>query len=88
MERKPDNKDGVTKTEWLSRRITKKLGQIAKEAIKKQFDKKKRNLQGLKARDNVWLKSKNIHSKWFSKKLDQKRYRPLKISKDISWGVF
>ena len=36
---------------------------LAKEAIKKQFDKKKRNLQGLKARDNVWLKSKNIHSK-------------------------
>jgi len=36
---------------------------LAKEAIKKQFDKKKRNLQGLKARDNVQLKSKNIHSK-------------------------
>ena len=38
----------------------KNLIEIAKKAIKKQFDKKRRNLQGLKVRDNVWLEAKNI----------------------------
>ena len=31
-----------------------------KEAIKKQFDKKRQNSQGLKQGDNVWLEAKNI----------------------------
>ena len=30
-----------------------KLMKMAKEAIKRQFDKKRRNLQGLKAEDNM-----------------------------------
>ena len=34
---------------------------MAKETIKKQFNKKRRNPQGLKAGDNMWLKAKNIH---------------------------
>ena len=34
---------------------------IAKEAIKKQFDKKRRNPQGLRIGDNMWLETKNIH---------------------------
>ena len=42
---------------------------IAKEAIKRQFDRKRRNLKRLKAGDNVWLKAKNIHSNRSSKKL-------------------
>ena len=33
---------------------------MAKKAMKKQFDKKKQNLQGLKAEDNMQLKTKNI----------------------------
>ena len=33
----------------------------AQERIKKQFDKKRQNPQGLKARDNMWLENKNIH---------------------------
>ena len=41
-------------------REAKKSMKIAKEAIKKQFDKKRQNLQGLKACDNMWLKAKNI----------------------------
>ena len=61
---------------------------IAKEATKKQFDKKIRNLQGLKVGDNMWLEAKNIYSKQPSKKSDQKRYRSFKISKDISQEVF
>jgi len=39
----------------------KKSIKIAKEAIKIQFDKKRRNLQGLKTGKNVWLEAKNIH---------------------------
>ena len=33
----------------------------AQERIKKQFDKKRQNPQGLKAGDNVWLENENIH---------------------------
>ena len=61
---------------------------MAKKAMKKQFDKKRRNLQELKVGDNVWLEVKNIHSKQPSKKLDQKRYGPFRISKDIGQGMF
>ena len=33
---------------------------MAKEAIKKQFNKIRHNLQELKPRDNMWLETKNI----------------------------
>ena len=56
--------------------------------MKKQFNKKKRNPRGLKIGDHVWLENKNIHSNQPSKKLDNKRYRPFKILKDIGSGVF
>jgi len=56
--------------------------------MKKQFDKKRRNPQGLKVSNNVWLENKNIHLNQPSKKLDNKRYRLFKISKDISSGAF
>jgi len=36
---------------------------MAKEAMKKQFDKKRYNLQGLKPEDNMWLEAKNIQLK-------------------------
>ena len=41
----------------------------AKEAMKKQFNKKRQNSQGLKQGDNVWLEAKNIQSKQPSKKI-------------------
>ena len=44
--------------------------EAAQEMIKKQFDKKQRNPQGLKVGDNMWLESKNIHSNRPLKKLD------------------
>ena len=44
--------------------------EIAKEAMKWQFDKKRRNLQELKAGDNIWLEAKNIYSNRPSKKLN------------------
>ena len=56
--------------------------------MKKQFDKKRWNPQELKARDNVWLKAKNIYLNRPSKKLNQKRYEPFKILQDIEQGVF
>jgi len=40
----------------------KKLTEIAKKAMKKQSDKKRRNSQRLKTGNNVWLEAKNIHS--------------------------
>ena len=60
----------------------------AQKMIKKQFDKKRRNPQGLKVRDNMWLENKNIHLNQPSKKLDNKKYRPFRISKNISLGAF
>jgi len=60
----------------------------AQKSIKKQFDKKRRNPQELKVSDNVWLENKNIQSNQPSKKSDNKRYRPFKISKDIGSGAF
>ena len=53
----------------------------AQRSMKKQFDKKRRNPQELKVGDHVWLENKNIHSNRPSKKLDNKRYGPFKISK-------
>jgi len=41
--------------------MAKKSMEMAKEAMKKQFDKKRQNLQELKKEDNMWLEAKNIH---------------------------
>ena len=60
-----------------------KVMDMAKEMMKRQFDKKKRNSQGLKEEDNIWLEAKNIHLNRPSKKLDQKQYRLFKILKAI-----
>jgi len=60
----------------------------AQKNMKKQFDKKRRNPQGLKVGDNMWLENKNIHSNQPSMKLDNKRYGPFRISKDIGSGAF
>jgi len=60
----------------------------AQKSMKKQFDKKRRNPQELKVSNNVWLENKNIHLNRPSKKLDNKRYGPFRISKDIGLGAF
>ena len=56
--------------------------------MKQQFDKKRRNPQGLKAGDHVLLENKNIHLNRPSKKLDNKRYGLFKILKNIGSGAF
>jgi len=61
---------------------------MAKEMIKRQFDKKKQNSQGLKEGDDIWLEAKNIHLNRPLKKLDKKRYGPFKVLKTIGQEVF
>ena len=61
---------------------------VAQETIKKQFDKKQRNPQGLKVGDNVWLENKNIHLNRLLKKLDQKKYGPFRVLKNIGLETF
>jgi len=60
----------------------------AQKNMKKQFDKKRRNSQELKVGNNVWLENKNIYLNRPSKKLDNNRYRPFRISKNIGSGAF
>ena len=60
----------------------------AQKNMKRQFNKKEWNPQGIKIRDNVWLKNKNIQLNQPSKKLDNKRYRHFRISKNIGLGAF
>ena len=60
----------------------------AQRNMKKQFNKKRRNPQGLKIGDHVWLENKNIYLNRPSKKLDNKRYGLFKISKDIGSEAF
>ena len=66
----------------------KKSMEEVQENMKQQYNKKRRNPQGLNVGDNVWLENKNIHLNRPSKKLDQKRYEPFRISKDIGLEVF
>ena len=60
----------------------------AQKNMKRQFDKKRQNPQRLKVGKNVWLENKNIQLNRPSKKLDNKRYRSFRISKDIGSGAF
>ena len=59
-----------------------------KKTIKKQYDRKRKQSQELKKREQVWLEAKNIQSTRFSKKLDQKRYGPFTIIKEIGQEVY
>ena len=47
-----------------------KAMEIAKETMKRQFDKKRQNPQGLKEGKDVWLEAKSIHLNRLLKKLD------------------
>ena len=52
-----------------------------KEAMKKQFDKKRQNFQKLEQGDNVWLETKNIQLKQSLKKLNQKNMDHLNLQR-------
>ena len=53
----------------------------AKEAMKKQLDKKRQNFQKLEQGDNVWLETKNIQLKQSLKKLNQKNMDHLNLQR-------
>jgi len=56
----PKLKEYLIELQWSWEKATKSI-EIAKETIKKQFDKKRQNPQGLKAGDNMQLEAKNIY---------------------------
>ena len=69
------------------KQVTKAMEEAQKN-MKREFNKKRWNPQGLKVGNNMWLENKNIQLNRPSKKLDNKRYRPFRISKDIGSGAF
>jgi len=83
----PQVEDLLSRLQRSWEQATKAMEEVQKN-MKKQFDKKRKNPQGLKLGDHVWLENKNIHLNQPSIKLDNKRYRPFKISKDIRLGAF
>jgi len=83
----PRVKDFLSGLQRSWEQVTKAMEEVQKN-MKKQFDKKRKNPQGLKVGDHVWLENKNIHLNRPSKKLDNKRYGPFKILKDIGSGAF
>ena len=82
----PKLENFLSRLQRSQKEVTKSI-EIVKEAMKWQFDKK-RNLQELKAGDNMWLEAKNIYLNRPSKKLDQERYELFRIPKDIGQEVF
>ena len=82
----PKLENFLSRLQRSQKEVTKSI-EIVKEAMKQQFDKK-RNLQELKAGDNMWLEAKNIYLNRPSKKLDQERYELFRIPKDIGQEVF
>jgi len=83
----PQVEDFLSGLQRSWKQATKAMEEVQKN-MKKQFDRKRRNPQGLKVGDHVWLENKNIHSNRLSKKLDNKIYRLFKISKNIGSGAF
>jgi len=80
-------KEYITGLQKSWEQATKAMEEVQK-SMKRQFNKKRQNPQGLKVGDNMWLENKNIQLNQPSKKLDNKRYRPFRISKNISSGAF
>jgi len=83
----PRLEEFLTELQKKWEQVTKSIEEAQKN-MNRQFDKKRRNPQELKVGDNVWLENKNIQLNWPSKKLDQKHYRPFKISKNIGLEAF
>ena len=94
MKRQPCGIIRVSKSERVSCRTTEELGVGYKvnersiEEHEKAIWQEKVKSQGLKVGDNIWLENKNIQLNQLSKKLDQKRYRPFRILKNIGLGAF
>jgi len=70
------------------RKEAKTVMERTKETIKRQYNKRTCQLQGLKTEEQVWLETRNIQTNQPSKKLDQKRYRPFTIKEEIEQGAY
>jgi len=66
MEREPDSENGITKVREFPWETTRKLESNkeininGKRSHKETVQQKRQNPQGLKERDNMWLKAENI----------------------------
>jgi len=56
--------------------------------MKRQYDKRTCQSQGLKTGEQVWLEARNIQTNQPSKKLDQKRYGSFTIKEEIRQGAY
>jgi len=72
----------------ITREEAKTAMERTKETMKRQHDKRTRQLQGLKIGEQVWLEAKNIQTNQPSKKLDQKKYGPFTIKEEIGQGAY
>jgi len=94
MERKPNSGNRDTKpgrpikkdrdNEGRSKNSNEKDNKI----IKRQYDKRTCQSQGLKTGEQVWLEARNIQTNQPSKKLDQKRYGSFTIKEEIRQGAY
>ena len=57
----PRVEEFLTRLQKSWKQATKSIEEVQKN-MKKQFDKKRQNPQGLKVGDNMWLENKNIQS--------------------------
>ena len=83
MEIEIPNLEGLLKKMETTREEAKIAIERTMKTIKRQYDKRTYQLQGLKTGEQVWLKAKNIQTNQPSKKLDQKRYGPFTIKEEI-----
>jgi len=83
----PSLEDLLKKME-TTREEAKTAMERTKETMKRQYDKRTRQSQGLKTGEQVWLEARNIQTNRSSKKLDQKRYGPFMIKEEIGQGAY
>jgi len=94
MERELNCENGITKTGRLSQQITNKLKKSkringnSKRNYEKAIEQEEKKSTRIKGERQHVVRSKKIHLNRPSKKLDQKRYKPFRISKDIGQGAF
>ena len=80
--------EGLLKKIETMREEAKTVMERTKKTMKKQYDKRTCQSQGLKTGEQVWLEARNIQTNWPSKKLDQKRYGPFTVKEEIGQGAY
>jgi len=83
----PSLEDLLKKMETI-REETKTAMEKTMKTMKRQYDKRIHQSQGLKIGEQVWLEARNIQTNRPSKKLDQKRYGPFTIKEEIGQGAY